>query len=125
MDELLKSNSGFESRIAFKIDFTDYSEDELYQIFINLLKQEGFDLDKTCKQIIMGYFENEIKNADDSFGNGRLARNLLEKIKMEQATRLVNTKSKDLDLITADDVTNVVNKIKTTATKKKIGFVME
>lgn len=124
MDELLKSNSGFESRIAFKIDFPDYLEDELYQIFINLIKQEGFDLDKTCKQIIMDYLQNEIKNADESFGNGRLARNLLEKIKMEQATRLVNTKSKDLDLITADDVTNVVNKIKTTATKKKIGFAV-
>lgn len=124
MEQLLKSNSGFESRIAFKIDFPDYSEDELYQIFINLLKQEGFDLDKNCKSIIMNYFKNEIKNADDSFGNGRLVRNLLEKLKMEQATRLVNTKSKDLDLITADDVTNVVNKIKTTATKKLIGFAV-
>ena len=72
----------------------------------------------------MDYFQNEIKNADETFGNGRLVRNLLEKAKMEQASRIVNNKSKDLDLITAHDVTNVVNKIKTTATKKKIGFAI-
>ena len=124
MEQLLKSNNGFESRIAFKIDFADYSEDELYQIFINLLKQEGFDLDKNCKPIIMDYFLNEIKNADESFGNARLVRNLLEKIKMEQATRIVNNKSKDLDLITADDITNAVNKAKSKENKKKIGFAM-
>lgn len=41
MEELLKSNSGFESRIAFKIDFSDYKEAELYQIFKNMLKDEG------------------------------------------------------------------------------------
>ncbi len=122
MEELLKSNSGFESRIAFKIDFPDYSADELYQIFINLVKQEGFNLDKNCKTIIMDYFVNEIKNADESFGNGRLVRNLLEKTKMVQATRIINTKSKDLDVITADDIINVVNKIKTQKTQIKIGF---
>lgn len=122
MEELLKSNNGFNSRIAFKIDFPDYSVDELYQIFINTVKKEGFTLDKDCKHTIVEYFENEIKNADDSFGNGRMVRSFFEKIKLEQATRIVELKSKDLDLITTDDVTNAVAKIKSKPSKKVIGF---
>lgn len=122
MEELLKSNAGFESRIAFKIDFDDYTAEELYQIFVNMLKQEEFKLEENCKQLILEYFNNEIRFCKENFSNGRCARNLFEKIKMEQATRIMKQKAKDLDLITADDVTAVVEKIKTKATKNKIGF---
>ena len=33
MEELLKSNTGFESRIQFKLYFNNYSSEELYLIF--------------------------------------------------------------------------------------------
>ena len=122
MEELLKSNSGFESRIAFKIDFSDYAAEELYTIFKNMIKQEGFKLDINCKNEILDYFNNEINYSGDNFSNGRCARNLFEKVKMIQATRIISQKSKDLDLITADDVKAVVNKIKTKEIKNKIGF---
>ena len=97
MEELLKSNSGFESRIAFKIDFSDYTEAELYQIFTNMLKQEGFKLSRNCKQIVLDYFNNEINNNKYNFSNGRLVRNLTEKIKMEQANRIIKEKSNNIE----------------------------
>lgn len=122
MEELLKSNTGFESRIAFKIDFPNYTETELYQIFTNMLKQEQFKLDKKCKNAILEYFSNEIKNNRDNFSNGRLARNLFEKVKMEQANRIIKEKSNNIDLIVADDVTAVVEKIKTKPSNNRIGF---
>lgn len=122
MEELLKANAGFESRIAFKIDFSDYTEAELYQIFKNMLKDEGFKLSRNCKQIVLDYFNNEINNSKNNFSNGRLVRNLTEKIKMEQANRIIKQKSKDLDLIVADDITKVVEKIKTKPCKTTIGF---
>ena len=121
---IVESNCGFESRIAFKINFQDYSEDELYNIFIKLVKQEKFILDKSCKSAIIEYFKNEIDKKTDNFSNGRLARNLFEKVKFEQATRIINEKSKDLDMIKIEDINNVVNKIKTKEKKKKIGFAM-
>ena len=122
MEELLKSNSGFDSRIAFKIDFPSYKEAELYQIFKNMLKDEGFKLSRNCKQIVLDYFNNEINNNKYNFSNARLVRNLTEKIKMEQANRIIKQKSKDYDLIVADDITAVVEKIKTKAYKPIIGF---
>lgn len=122
MEELLKSNTGFESRIAFKIDFPNYVDTELYQIFINMLKQEGFKLSRNCKQIVLDYFNTEINNSKDNFSNGRLVRNLTEKIKMEQANRIIKEKSNNLDLITTADVTAVVEKIRTKPSKNIIGF---
>ena len=41
---------------------------------------------------------------------------------MEQANRIIKQKSKDLDLIVADDITKVVEKIKTKPCKTTIGF---
>ena len=124
MEELLKSNSGFESRIAFKLDFPNYVETELYQIFINMFKQEGFKLSRNCKTIVEDYFKNEINNSKDNFSNGRLVRNLTEKIKMEQANRIIKEKSNNIDLIIADDVKAVVEKIKTKPSNNRIGFTV-
>lgn len=121
MEKLLDSNKGFQSRIQFYIDFTDYSEDELYQIFNNMLEQEQFKLDKKCKNTILEYFSNEIKNNRDNFSNGRMVRNLFEKVKFEQATRITEKKLKDYDLITTADVTAVIDRIKSRP-KSIIGF---
>lgn len=43
---------------------------------------------------------------------------------MEQANRIIKQKSKDLDLIVADDITAVVEKIKTKPSKPTIGFTV-
>ena len=79
---------------------------------------------KSCKSAIIEYFKNEIDKKTDNFSNGRLARNLFEKVKFEQATRIINEKSKDLDMIKIEDINNVVNKIKTKEIKNKIGFAI-
>ena len=121
MEKLIEANKGFQSRIQFYIDFPDYSEEELFSIFNNMLEQEQFKLDKKCKNAILEYFSNEIRNNKDNFSNGRLARNLFEKVKFEQATRITEQNSKDYDLITTADVTAVINKIKTKP-KAMIGF---
>ena len=122
MEELLKSNTGFNSRIAFKIDFPDYSTEELYRIFTKLVKEGHFKLNRNCKAVVMDFLTNEISNKSNDFGNGRLVRNLYEHILFEQATRLRKNKLKDLDTITAEDIINVVNKMKTHPIKKQIGF---
>ncbi len=124
MDQLIKSNKGFESRINFYIDFSDYSSDELFTIIEQMVEREHYILNKRCKDVILNFFNNEIRCYNENFSNGRLARNLFEKVKMEQATRVVDTKSKDIDVITADDVTRAIDKIKTKITKKKIGFTV-
>lgn len=123
MEELINSNRGFQSRIQFYLDFDNYSADELFTIIEQMVEKEHYILGKRCKDVILDFFNTEIKSNKDNFSNGRCARNLFEKVKMEQATRVIDTKSKDVDVITADDITAVIEKIKTKPCKSTIGFI--
>lgn len=122
MEKLIDMNTGFKSRIQFFVDFPDYTETELSTIFEKMVEGEKFTLDIGCKEIIIDYFKNEIKNKGESFSNGRLARNLFEKVKFEQASRVKREKCTNLDLITREDIINVTEKIKSRNIKKVIGF---
>jgi len=122
MKELIKQNPGFESRIQFTIDFPDYSKDELYDIFEGLCKSENYKLSKGCKEVLMTNFTKALRK--DDFGNGRYARNLFEKIKFEQADRVIRTNSKSINNIIISDVNNVINGLNNDIEekRKRIGF---
>lgn len=122
MERLISANSVFKSRIQFFIDFPDYNVEELYEIFLKQLREDFLKLEKGCKEIITQYFENEVELKKEDFGNGRLVRNLVEKIKFEQAVRIKEKGSDDLYTIIPQDIKNVVNKIKTVENKRRIGF---
>lgn len=69
-------------------------------------------------------FFDTARNESD-FGNGRYVRNVIEKAKMAQATRLLtmdfdSIESEDIALITADDIEIPKSSAKTE--KKRIGF---
>jgi len=87
MQRLLDRNIGLRSRIAFSIDFPDYSEEEMMEIVkLNLEdKQRVIDVkteDKVRKLI-------RSKMGDPQFGNGRYARTLVEQAMLSQASRIV------------------------------------
>lgn len=121
MEEMLKVNPGFESRIQFKVDFPDYSAEELYEIFKQMAKSEKYKLSSNLKNTLIELFEEERKK--DNFANARVVRNIFEKVKFEQADRVINQKEKDVNLIKKIDIEKVSQKMeKPEVTKYKIGF---
>ena len=121
MEELLESNTGFESRIQFKILFNDYTEEELYKIFKKMCKEDNYKLSNNIKKIIIEFFKQEKLN--ENFSNGRCVRNIFEKIKFEQAERIISTNEQDVNLIKVEDVKKAINKnSKMHKIKNKIGF---
>ena len=121
MDELLQANPGFNSRIQFKIDFPDYTEEELYEIFKQLAKKEKYKISPNIKQTVLEYFKNEKKK--ENFGNAREVRNLFEKVKFEQASRICKNKEENINTIKKIDIENVVQKTEKPKQEKiKIGF---
>ena len=121
MEKLIKRNPGFESRIQFTIKFPDYNEDELFEIFEGLCKKEKYKLSDNCKEVIIDNFRQAKK--EENFGNGRYVRNLFEKVKFEQADRVMQTKSKSINTITKTDIEKAMDTIVYTEEKtKKIGF---
>lgn len=120
MYELLKANPGFESRIQFKIQFPDYTEEELYEIFKKMAKEDNYKVSPQIKDNIIKYFEYDKKK--ENFANAREVRNLFEKVKFEQADRVVKTRE-DSRLIKRCDVQNAIGKFEKIEVKKtKIGF---
>lgn len=121
MEDLLKTNPGFDSRIQFKVEFPDYTEEELYEIFKTMAKKEEYKISSNIKQTLIEYFKVEKKN--ENFGNARTVRNLFEKVKFEQANRVSKNKEENINVIKKSDIEKVVSKIERPKIEKiKIGF---
>ncbi len=121
MNEFIKLNPGFESRIQFTINFPDYSEDELLKIFTGLCEKEHYKLSSACKKVLINNFK--IAKSKENFGNGRYVRNLFEKIKFEQADRVFKNKGEDINLIKKSDIEKVVQNLEEKELRKNtIGF---
>ena len=102
MEGFLKKNPGLRSRIAFHLNFRDYSADELCRIADHIASCHGLTLEESARTKLCAIFQQARENND--FGNGRFARNLVEKAKMAQAQRLMK---KDLECITDYDLTTL------------------
>ena len=102
MEKFLDKNPGLRSRIAFNVHFDDYTADELCAIAEFIAKKQGRSLENGALTKLSGIFEDARLQAD--FGNGRYARNLIEKAKMAQAGRLL---SMDYDSVTEQDVRTI------------------
>lgn len=99
MTQLLEWNPGMKSRIAFHVSFDDYTENELLDITKLLAKDRGMKLDEKAEEKLLSIYAEARK--DKAFGNGRFARNLLEKAKFNQADRFMK---KDLAFISDDEI---------------------
>jgi len=95
MEEFLLKNPGLRSRIAFHIFFPDYSVGELLAILDLLAKKQNMKISDNAQLKIRRIIEKAIKTPD--FGNGRYVRNLLEKAKMKQASRLLSMGKTNID----------------------------
>ena len=124
MNNLIKLNPGFESRIQFYINFPNYTTKELYEIFKSLAKKEKYKLSNRVKDVLYNVFE--IDSTSETFANGRYVRNLYEKVKIEQANRVANNEEDDYNLIKKCDIEKVLKEMDTIKPveikKNKIGF---
>ena len=103
MQAFLNSNSGIVSRIGYTLEFEDYTEQELLEIFTSMVVKAGFDITEKAKkkalEIIREYKDSK------NFGNARFARNLYEKTVIKHAANTKNKKSKKaLKTIEEEDI---------------------
>lgn len=86
MKNLMASNPGLESRIGFTLNFPDYTAAELMEIFNQHLAHDEYTIDEDAASLMLQTFEELEKNKKDSFGNGRLVRQIFNRLTMRQAT---------------------------------------
>ena len=104
METFLTANSGLASRFPNKIEFPDYTAEELLQITHVQAKNKGYRLAESCAEPLLGYYARWQEADARTAGNGRLARNTLEKAIFHQSRRLVAEPAAALDLILPSDL---------------------
>ncbi len=122
MNGLLEWNPGMKSRIAFHVSFDDYTETELLDITKLLAKDRGLMLDRAAEEKLLSIYAEARK--DRAFGNGRFARNLLEKAKFNQANRFMKM---DLAFVSDDEIRTLTAddfdyEIKKEEARPRLGF---
>jgi len=124
MEGFLNKNPGLRSRIAFHVHFEDYSADELYEILELMARSHKMRLAEGVADRVKPMLESATKSTDA--GNGRYVRNMFEKAKLKQASRLVKS---DVNSVNREDVITLIGDDfevpkETKRAPKKIGFAM-
>ena len=112
MEDFINSNSGLQSRFNRYIEFPDYTNDELLDIFKSIVKKNDFHITEEALEKVSFEINRVVANKDPRFGNARYIRNLFEKIIIQQANRLSEITEVSNDLLTmieADDVIRAIN----------------
>ena len=103
MQDFLNLNSGIVSRIGYTLEFDDYTEEELLQIFKNLVQKSGFKITEEAENKVLEIIR-EYKDTKN-FGNARFARSLYEKTIIKHASNTKGKKNKKaLQTIEKEDI---------------------
>lgn len=120
MDSFINKNPGLRSRIAYILNFQDYSNDELLEIFKRKMTSYGYTLDK----VSIPYIISEIKKAKSStnFGNGRFIDNFIQNIIFKHAVNVENEEDSEILLtITKNDIPKTVNNLNNSIIELNVG----
>ena len=119
MKKFLDSNPGLISRIGYKINFPDYTVEELTQMYLNLLKKNKLKI--TPKALSKLQEIIKVSSGYDDFGNGRYINNLFQKVLIEHSKNIENKNKKtNLYQIIEEDINH--EKLIADNKNKKIGF---
>lgn len=88
MGELERTNSGIPSRFGNRVNFRDYTAEELEEIFRRMVAQKGYALAPDADAGIPAFFRTMYEKRQPDFGNAREVRNTLEKAIGNLADRL-------------------------------------
>ncbi len=107
MESFISSNPGLRSRFNKYLNFDDYNPQQLVQIFELFCAKAGFQLSESANQNVEVLFSSSFEKRDETFGNGRLARNIFEMTINNQANRIItlpNIDEQTLSLIENSDI---------------------
>lgn len=81
MDELMKSNPGLSSRIGYSVNFEDYSNDQLLDIFKSMCEKADYDYDDEAIDAVNRKIS--ALRYEENFGNARTVENIFNQAAVE------------------------------------------
>ena len=106
MDKFIASNDGLKSRLKTRLDFEDYTPEEMVEIFKQTIDRSGMLLEEGVEALALSYFD--IKSKENGFGNARGVRNTFEELVEKQSNRISHKDfsqllDQDIQTITKED----------------------
>ncbi|GAA3622183.1 hypothetical protein GCM10022223_43860 [Kineosporia mesophila] len=112
MEQFLNANVGLASRFSHRIEFPSYEPDELVSIFQRLAVAGGYEPAPQALQIVRQHFAQVDRGSH--FGNGRYARQVLDKSITRQASRMRTIASpsiEDMQMLGPQDVSGALARV--------------
>ena len=88
MEEFMTMNAGLASRFTHKLHIDDYNEDELLAIYKKMAQKDSYILSPTAEFKALDVICKMIMLKDDTFGNAREMRNLLDETVQQLSVRV-------------------------------------
>ncbi len=107
MKNFLQMNPGLRSRFNKTIEFEDYIPEQLVEIFELFCKKSSYNLSPSTNNYLTKVFCSLYESRNETFGNGRLARNLYEMTINNQANRIVSLSHVDDEILSAIEQTDI------------------
>ena len=90
MEEFLGVNPGLRSRFPTVIEFTDYTMEELLDIFRRMCDKDSLHLEEGVPDLVREEIRKKKEQDSREFANARGVRNLLDHIVLKQRSRIVH-----------------------------------
>ena len=123
MKKFLDRNPGMRSRIAFNVEFEDYSTEELCEITRLMLSKKKMSLTGAAMNKLRTIYD-AVRGKED-YGNGRFVRKMLEEAEMNLADRIVSLGEAEItreSISTIDECDIPEMPSGTNPAQKKLGF---
>lgn len=117
MKQFIESNQGLKSRFQNYIHFSDYTNEELLEIFETLCQSHKMEIEDSAKADLIKHMQEAKPQGEQ--GNARYVRNLFEKMYLNMSHRAAEDGNIDLHEITRFQSADIPRVEKT---QKKIGF---
>lgn len=97
MEQFTRVNPGIESRVTNKLHIEDYTADELYEIFISMLKKKNFRLLPETEAKARKAIAEKLEQKNKNFGNAREMRKMFDVTVQHLSGRLATLSPDELN----------------------------
>lgn len=127
MKTMISCNPGLRDRVGFYIDFPDYSDNELCEIFDYMIADRKYEVTEDAKDSVYEWLQKVCANNDRDFGNARLVRRFVDRVIFKQNVRTAGDciDAVDVDAAIADsDLAKLSDAISGSSASHPVGFAV-
>ncbi len=104
MEEFLNANPGLRSRFSHSFSFEDYTPDELLKIITVMLGTEDYKMSTEASEFLLKELIEIYRKRDQSFGNGRYCRQLVENLKVIHGKKYIRNSASNTENESLTDI---------------------